>query len=147
MGNTRWSSSHLSGTPWASNHSRHFFGENFPIARSMNSQPRVYFVARIFLSVIPVVTLHRHHPDMMTFFPGLVFFSKRCMWRVSRHSCVGRNLSVFSSIVAAVMSPAAPAPMITIFFMRMSISIFSRKLKKNFLFFCHLFSIYSSLVS
>ena len=107
-GNTRRSSSVLSGTPCDSNHSLTFLGPNLPYDFLIKSHHLAYLVASISLSSIPVVTLQRPPQDMMTFLPGEVFFSKRCIWIF----CSTDD----SRIVAAAMSPLAPAPMIATFF-------------------------------
>ena len=78
----------------------------------MKPQPRIYLLERIFLSVTVVVMLHRPPQDIITFFPGEAFFSKR------RILYSEDSLGVFSRMLAAVMSPAAPAPMMAMVFMR-----------------------------
>lgn len=111
-GNTRISSSTLRGTPCSINQFRHFSGENFPNAFFINPHHRVYFVSSIFLSVIPVVTLHRPPQEMRTFFPISLFFSNILMCNAP---------SYVSRRVAAAIIPLAQAQIITISFMRKSI--------------------------
>ncbi len=102
----------------------------------MNSLPRVYLERSSFLSVIPVVRLHLHPPEIITFFPGFGFFSNIWIWK--------SVFWLFSRIVAAVMSPAAHAPMIEMIFIKKVYGIFLER--NDFFFFCHLFSIYSSYI-
>lgn len=58
------------------------------------------------LSVFPVVILHRHPPDMRSFFPSPEFASSRSICISSSWEC--------SSILAAVIIPAGHPPIITI---------------------------------
>jgi hypothetical protein len=53
-----------------------------------------------------VVTLQRHHPEILTFFPSSVFFSIKIS---SKSPC-----SIQSKIVAAAMHPAAQPQIIQI---------------------------------
>src|SRR3989344_7190193 len=72
------------------------------MAEMRNFSPRGYFFSRIFKSSIPVVTLHRPPPEIITFFPRDSFFS------IKKTSASG-----FSSLmVVAHIIPAAPPPII-----------------------------------